>query len=126
MRISDWSSDVCSSDLDADCGGSMVCGTCHVHVADRWLAKLPPKSSMDTEILDYVPEPHPNARLSCQIPVNADTDGIELTIPRMPRCCGRALHRRLDPRRTCRRSHLFPETATPRRDHNETAPMREK
>ncbi|HEY9544805.1 MAG TPA: 2Fe-2S iron-sulfur cluster-binding protein [Solimonas sp.] len=71
--------------IDADCGGSMVCGTCHVHVADRWLAKLPPKSSMETEILDYVPEPHPNARLSCQIPVNADTDGIELTIPRMQR-----------------------------------------
>lgn len=71
--------------IDADCGGSMVCGTCHVHVADTWLAKLPGKSSMEAEILDYVPEPHPNARLSCQIPVDATTDGIELTVPRAQR-----------------------------------------
>ncbi|NGY04317.1 2Fe-2S iron-sulfur cluster-binding protein [Solimonas terrae] len=71
--------------IDADCGGSMVCGTCHVHVPEDWLAKLPPKSSMEAEILDYVPEPHPRARLSCQIPVDDATDGIELTIPRSQR-----------------------------------------
>jgi len=71
--------------IDADCGGSMVCGTCHVHVPEAWLAKLPPKSSMEAEILDYVPEPHPNARLSCQIPVDEKFDGIELTVPRAQR-----------------------------------------
>ncbi|WP_028080690.1 2Fe-2S iron-sulfur cluster-binding protein [Solimonas soli] len=71
--------------IDADCGGSMVCGTCHVHVADAWLARLPAKTSMEAEILDYVPEPNPNARLSCQIPVSAELDGIELTVPRLQR-----------------------------------------
>jgi len=71
--------------IDADCGGSMVCGTCHVHVPEAWLAKLPPKSPMEEEILDCVPQPHPNARLSCQIPVSAELDGIELTIPAQQR-----------------------------------------
>src|SRR3546814_13920753 len=60
--------------IAADCGGSMACGTCHVHVADRRLAKLPPQSSLETEILDSVPAPPPNASLSCQIPVHADPD----------------------------------------------------
>lgn len=67
--------------IDADCGGSMVCGTCHVHVAPEWLARLPEPSEMEVEILEYVPEPHPNARLSCQIMISEEMDGIEVTVP---------------------------------------------
>lgn len=67
--------------IDADCGGSMVCGTCHVHVAEQWLALLSKPSEMETTILDCVPEPHPNARLSCQILMTRALDGIEVTVP---------------------------------------------
>jgi 2Fe-2S ferredoxin len=67
--------------IDADCGGSMVCGTCHVHVFLEWLERLAPPSEMEAEILEYVPDPHPQARLSCQIVVTDDLDGIEVTVP---------------------------------------------
>lgn len=65
----------------ADCGGSMVCGTCHVIVAPEWQEKLPAQSEMEKEILEYVPDPQPNSRLTCQIPVTAALSGIILQIP---------------------------------------------
>lgn len=67
--------------IDADCGGSMVCGTCHVIVAPPWLARLPAPCDMEAMILDGVPEPHPQARLSCQIRMDEAVDGIEVTVP---------------------------------------------
>ncbi len=65
----------------ADCGGSMVCGTCHVQVSDEWQKKLPEQCDMETMILENVPDPQPNMRLCCQLEVNEDLDGIELLIP---------------------------------------------
>lgn len=67
--------------IDADCGGSMVCGTCHVHVHDEWFDRLPPADEMEAEILEYVPDPHPRARLSCQIVMSEELEGIEVTVP---------------------------------------------
>ncbi|MGQ0700608.1 MAG: 2Fe-2S iron-sulfur cluster-binding protein [Panacagrimonas sp.] len=67
--------------IDADCGGSMVCGTCHVYVDPRWLDCLPASSEMEREILDCVPAPHSHARLSCQIAMEPSLDGIQLRIP---------------------------------------------
>ncbi|HEY0915499.1 MAG TPA: 2Fe-2S iron-sulfur cluster-binding protein [Solimonas sp.] len=67
--------------IDADCGGSMVCGTCHVHVGESWLARLPGPSDMEREILECVPSPHPHARLSCQIVLEPGLDGISVTVP---------------------------------------------
>lgn len=67
--------------IDADCGGSMVCGTCHVYIASEWQAKLPPKSDMEIQILEYVPSPHPDARLSCQIPLGEQLDGLIAVLP---------------------------------------------
>jgi ferredoxin, 2Fe-2S len=69
----------------ADCGGSMVCGTCHVVVAPEWHDRLPPQSDMEREMLEYVPEPQPNTRLTCQIPVTAALDGLVLRIPALQR-----------------------------------------
>lgn len=65
----------------ADCGGSMVCGTCHVTVSEEWQSKLPAQADMEKEILEYVPEPQPNARLTCQLKVTDELNGIELKIP---------------------------------------------
>jgi 2Fe-2S ferredoxin len=67
--------------IDADCGGSMVCGTCHVRVAQDWLDRLMPPSEMEREILDCVPDPHPNARLSCQITLDVGLDQLCVQIP---------------------------------------------
>lgn len=73
--------DACIPGIDADCGGSMVCGTCHVYVDPRWLDRLPACSEMEREILDCVPQAHPNARLSCQIAMAPALDGIQVKIP---------------------------------------------
>lgn len=73
--------DACIPGIDADCGGSMVCGTCHVYVDPSWLDRLPASSEMEREILDCVPEAHPHARLSCQIAMNSALDGIQVKIP---------------------------------------------
>jgi len=67
--------------IDADCGGSMVCGTCHVHVAEEWLAQLLEPSAMEQEILECVPSPHPHARLSCQIALSPSMDGLSVEVP---------------------------------------------
>ncbi len=67
--------------IDADCGGSMVCGTCHVYVDPRFKNRLAPESSMERGLLDCVPRPHPDARLSCQIVVAPDIEGIVVRIP---------------------------------------------
>lgn len=67
--------------IDADCGGSLVCGTCHVYIAKAWQDRLPPISEMEQSLLEYVPQPHPDARLSCQIPVTEALHGLVATIP---------------------------------------------
>jgi 2Fe-2S ferredoxin len=66
--------------IDADCGGCMVCGTCHVHVDIDWLPRLAAPSEMEAQILECVPEPHPRARLSCQIPVSPALAGLRVTV----------------------------------------------
>ena len=71
--------------IDADCGGSMVCGTCHVYVPQEWQAKLPDQSEVESEILDYVPVPHPDARLGCQIPMTPELEGLTVKLPETQR-----------------------------------------
>ena len=68
--------------IDADCGGACACATCQVYVAPEWEAKLPPKSDMEETMLDFAPEVRPNSRLSCQLRVTAELDGIVLSLPR--------------------------------------------
>ena len=67
--------------IEAECGGSMVCGTCHVHVAEDWFDRLEPASSMEDDILEFVLHPDRCARLSCQIRLSAELDGLEVTMP---------------------------------------------
>lgn len=65
----------------AECGGSMVCGTCHVHIPEPWIARLEPPSAMERDMLECVMHPAPNARLSCQIIVTPELDGMEVIVP---------------------------------------------
>ena len=67
--------------IDADCGGACACATCHVHVAPEWAAKLPPKSEMEETMLDFAIAPKANSRLSCQLRVTSEMDGLVVRVP---------------------------------------------
>ena len=67
--------------IDADCGGGMACATCHVYVKEDWLDKLPTKEDGEEELFDKAYEPKQNSRLSCQLIVSDELDGLEVTIP---------------------------------------------
>ena len=67
--------------IDADCGGGMACATCHVYVKEEWLDKLPAKEDGEEDMLDMAFEPKNNSRLSCQLIVSDDLDGLEVNIP---------------------------------------------
>ena len=67
--------------IDADCGGSMACATCHVYVDDKWFKKIPNAEDAENDMIDMAFEPKKNSRLSCQIIVNDELDGLEVTTP---------------------------------------------
>ena len=67
--------------IDADCGGSMACATCHVYVQEKWLNKLPNAEEAEVDMIDMAHEPKKNSRLSCQIIVTDDLDGLIVTTP---------------------------------------------
>ena len=67
--------------IDADCGGGMACATCHVYVDENWMAKLPQKDDGEEDMLDMAFEPKKNSRLSCQIIVSEELDGLVVNIP---------------------------------------------
>ncbi len=67
--------------IDADCGGSMACATCHVYVKDEWFNKIPKKEDGEEDMLDMAFEPKKNSRLSCQIIVSDELDGLTVNIP---------------------------------------------
>jgi len=67
--------------IDADCGGSMACATCHVYVKEEWFNKLPKKEDGEEDMLDMAFEPKKNSRLSCQIMVSDQLDGLVINLP---------------------------------------------
>ena len=67
--------------IDADCGGGMACATCHVYVKDDWFNKLPKKAEGEDDMLDQAFEPNSNSRLSCQITVSDELNGLVVHLP---------------------------------------------
>lgn len=67
--------------IEAECGGACACATCHVYVDDAWVDRLPHRESMEEDMLDFAFEVRPNSRLSCQIKVKPDLDGLVVTTP---------------------------------------------
>ena len=67
--------------IDADCGGSMACATCHVYVKDDWYDKLDEKSEGEDDMIDQAYDPKKNSRLSCQITVSDKIDGLVVHLP---------------------------------------------
>ncbi len=67
--------------IDADCGGSMACATCHVYVEEKWFNKLEKAEDAEVDMIDMAFEPKKYSRLSCQIIINDELDGLEVTTP---------------------------------------------
>ena len=67
--------------IDADCGGGMACATCHVYVEDSWFNKLPKAEDAENDMIDMAHKPEKNSRLSCQIIVSDEIDGLTVTTP---------------------------------------------
>jgi 2Fe-2S ferredoxin len=67
--------------IDADCGGSMACATCHVYVEDKWLNKIQKAEEAEVDMIDMAHEPKKNSRLSCQLIVSNELDGLTVTTP---------------------------------------------
>ena len=68
--------------IDADCGGACACATCQVYVDPAWEAQLPPQSDMEETMLDFAQELQPTSRLSCQIKVSPELDGLVVKMPK--------------------------------------------
>ncbi len=67
--------------IDADCGGSMACATCHVYVKEEWFDKLPKKESGEEDMIDMAYKPNKFSRLSCQLTVSEELDGLIVQLP---------------------------------------------
>ena len=67
--------------IDADCGGAMACATCHVYVEEKWLDKLPKAEEAEVDMIDMAYEPKKNSRLSCQLIVGEELNGIVVSTP---------------------------------------------
>lgn len=74
-----------ANDVDGivgDCGGGMICGTCHVFVQDEWQGAVGPHEGVESEVLEGTAvEAEPNSRLSCQIVIDSQLDGLVVSIP---------------------------------------------
>ena len=74
--IRDW-----GLSIKAECGGACACATCHVYVDDAWRERTGKASAMEESMLDFADEVEPNSRLSCQIRVTAELDGLVVRLP---------------------------------------------
>ena len=67
--------------IDADCGGACACATCHVYVDEAFTDKVGKPSAMEQSMLDFAENVRENSRLSCQIKIRDDLDGLRVTTP---------------------------------------------
>lgn len=67
--------------IEAECGGACACATCHVYVDESWVEKTGAPEAMEEDMLDFAFDVQPNSRLSCQIKVTDDLDGLIIKVP---------------------------------------------
>jgi 2Fe-2S ferredoxin len=67
--------------IPADCGGACACATCHAYVDEAWTDRFAPRADTERDMLENASEPRPNSRLTCQLTVTADMDGLTLRLP---------------------------------------------
>ncbi|MCB1472958.1 MAG: 2Fe-2S iron-sulfur cluster binding domain-containing protein [Rhodobiaceae bacterium] len=67
--------------IEAECGGALACATCHVYVDEAWSEKVGAPSAMEEDMLDFAFDVRPTSRLSCQIKISAELDGLVVRVP---------------------------------------------
>ncbi len=67
--------------ISAECGGACSCATCHCYIDDAWLERARPAEGMERDLLQCVPEPKDSSRLSCQVDMTDDLDGLVVQVP---------------------------------------------
>ena len=67
--------------IEAECGGACACATCHVYVDERWTDEVGEPEAMEEDMLDFAYDVRPNSRLSCQIKVRPELDGLVVSVP---------------------------------------------
>jgi len=67
--------------IEAECGGACACATCHVYVEDGWMEKLPAMNDLERDMLDFAFDVKDNSRLSCQIKVSPELEGLVVRTP---------------------------------------------
>lgn len=67
--------------LRGECGGEILCSTCHCYVDEEWLGRLPPRLKKESDLIDFVCEPTERSRLSCQLVLTDALDGLVLHVP---------------------------------------------
>ena len=67
-------------EIKAECGGACACATCHVYIDEDWKNKIPEKSEEEMDMLDLAFDVQENSRLSCQITITPDMDGLKVTL----------------------------------------------
>ena len=67
--------------IQGDCGGACSCATCHAFVDDAWLSGMPELQESETDMLEYASERKANSRLTCQLTVSANMEGMILRLP---------------------------------------------
>ena len=67
--------------IDADCGGACACSTCHAYVNPDWVDRLPAREDMEEDMLDFAHEPNERSRLTCQLQVTPEIDGLVVQMP---------------------------------------------
>jgi 2Fe-2S ferredoxin len=67
--------------IDADCGGSCACATCHVYVDPNWEVRTGEKNALEESMLEFAENVKPNSRLSCQIKVTEELNGLIVRMP---------------------------------------------
>ena len=67
--------------IEAECGGACACATCHVYVDESWVERLGKAEQMEEDMLDFAFDVRPTSRLSCQIKVRPELDGLTVTTP---------------------------------------------
>ena len=67
--------------IDAECGGACACATCHVYVGEDWIDATGSAGPMEEDMLDFAFDVRPTSRLSCQIKITPELDGLVVTTP---------------------------------------------
>jgi 2Fe-2S ferredoxin len=66
--------------ISSDCGGACACATCHVHIDPAWMKVVGPVNPIEADMLDLSAEPTESSRLSCQIELRSEFDGLRVSV----------------------------------------------